>query len=159
MFRSFLTGMLAVVTGNVMITVLEKLVYSQKNLDTLHDLLLQGSSRVSIGELYPPEILSQKMFIWAVAAFAAGLVVTLVKAAHKKKIYAGVTLFFILAAAVNLYIVPHPAWLTAAVPALFVMPMYAASQTPNVIMLMRTARYFTNEPLRQDAGENMPAAA
>jgi hypothetical protein len=156
MKRSFLAGILAVAAGNTIITGMEKLLYSREQLEVLEQLLLNGGSRAAIASQYPPELLNQKMFIWMVAAFVAGLVAFFAKPEHRTRVYAGIVLFMLLAAGINIYIVPHPAWLTAVLPALFVLPVYASAHIPGLLRLIKTARF---EMPQQPNATGKPMAA
>jgi hypothetical protein len=155
MRRSFFTAVCAIAAGNAVITLFEKLVYSKKHLDALHEVLIQSAPYSVKGTMYPPELLFQKMMAWIFAAFVAGLVTAALRPAHRKYVLAAAVLFFMLAALVNVAIVPHPYWFTAVMPAVFIVPLLAGAGTLQFINQVQAARPLQGE--RPGEGGMQPA--
>lgn len=156
MRRSFFTAVCAIAAGNAVITLFEKLVYSKKHLDALHEVLIQSAPYAVKGTMYPPELLFQKMMAWIFAAFVAGLITEALRPAHSKYVLAASVLFFMLAALVNVTIVPHPAWFAAVIPAVFIVPLMAGANTLQFISQVQAARPLHGE--RPAKGGMQPAA-
>jgi cell division protein FtsW (lipid II flippase) len=90
---------------------------------------------------------NQKMFIWMLGAFVATLVVALMHRVAKKPLYTSIVLFMLLAAGIHLFMIPHPLRVVAALPAIITAPVFAASQTPGFLKLLRTARLQHRQPM------------
>jgi hypothetical protein len=127
MKKALRTAFMGATAATITITVLEKLLYRQQDLETLSQ-LLYSEGRSDINHAYPPALLFSKMIAWMSAALVAGIVIAYCKTENKRYVYMTVALFLMMGACINLAIVPHPSWLWAAVPALFVVPMLAGSR-------------------------------
>ncbi len=122
MVRLFLAAVCSVVSGNLLITYLEKTLNSAQSLDTLRDVLLTAENRAAAAAAYPQDLLANKLVAWMAGAFLAGLVLSSILKQKNKWVHAIVVLFYLTAAYVNIVIVPHPAWVAAAIPAVFIVP-------------------------------------
>lgn len=122
MVRLFFAAVCSVVSGNLLITYLEKTLNSAQSLETLRDVLLTAENRAAAAAAYPPELLANKMIAWMAGAFVAGLVLSAIVKQKNKWVHAIVILFYFSAAYLNIAIVPHPSWVAAAIPAVFIVP-------------------------------------
>lgn len=76
MVRLFLAAVCSVVSGNLLITYLEKTLNSAQSLDTLRDVLLTAENRAAAAAAYPQDLLANKLVAWMAGAFLAGLVLS-----------------------------------------------------------------------------------
>jgi hypothetical protein len=123
MKKPVIAGIVSALSANIIITILEKLVYARTDLK-------QFAANQLNSEMIPPQLLMQKMSIWMIAALTAGITLSLFKLSERKHKYVFfvVVMFMLTAAYTSLFIMPHPSWIKAALPALFIVPMYLGGQ-------------------------------
>jgi hypothetical protein len=127
----------SVVSGNLLITLVEKTLNSGKDIERLREVVYASESRIAAAAAYPADLLMNKLIAWMAGAFVAGLVLRLVSGQRNKWIQAIVILFYLTAAYANIFIVPHPSWMVAAIPAIFIVPFMGG---------LECARFFESLP-------------
>ena len=150
MNRFFIAAICSIASGNLQITFIEKTFNSPHSLQQLSETLITAGNRASAAAAYPPDLLMNKMIAWAVGAFTAGLVLNLMLKKPNKWMNEVVIMFYLVAAYINIAIVPHPSWVAACVPALMTVPFMGGLRLNTYIQEIKEATLFKN--IKDDQG-------
>jgi hypothetical protein len=121
MKKVFLNAVLLVIIGNAIITILEKLLYSNFDMQALQVELINYSTNGALFAKVAP-LLVIKIKIWVVAFSIVSAVLFFINPNNKKSIRNAVMLFYFVGLLVNLLIIPHPNWLYMALVPIVVVP-------------------------------------
>lgn len=159
MNRFFVAAICSVASGNLLITLIEKAFNSPHSLEQLRDILIYSENRAAAAAAYPPDLLMNKMIAWGVGAFTAGLVLNAVLRKPNKWMNAVVIMFYIVAAYINIVIIPHPSWVATTIPALMIVPFVGGLGLNNFIQEIKEATLFKNMNNGQHGGGHMKQPA
>jgi hypothetical protein len=142
----------SMVSGNLLITLVEKITNSGKDIQRLREVIYYSENRMAAAAAYPADLLMNKLIAWVIGAFAAGLVLRLVLGQRNKWMQAFVILFYLTGAYTNIFIVPHPLWMVAAIPAIFIVPFIGGLECVKFFQLLPEHIFFKRGNSNRDAG-------
>jgi hypothetical protein len=135
MKKTLIVTLLLVVLGNTIIMFLEKYFFLKADMNQLQNNLFSATANSDISKIYPPIILSKKIFIWLSTFICINTVLYFLRISNKKIIKFLLIGFYIIACLANVIIVPHPLWFICASIAIVITPFFIIDEIFNYISL------------------------
>jgi hypothetical protein len=151
MNRFITAAFCSVLSGNLLITLIEKALNSRRSLEELRDIIIYSENRAAAAAAYPADLLTNKMIAWVAGAFVAGLVLSVMLKNRNKWVQAIVVLFYLSAAFINIAIVPHPSWIAATIPAIFIVPFMGGLGLAGFVQEVKNISVFSGQHQQDDA--------
>ena len=156
MKRHLTAAFCSVLAGNLIITLIEKTLNSGQSLDQLREILVYADNRAAAAAAYPADLLLNKIIAWAAGAFIAGLVLNAMLKKRNKFVQGVVVLFYLSAAFINIAIIPHPSWVAATIPAIFIVPFLGGLGLTSFVHEINNIPVFKDQH-QQDDTSRQPA--